>query len=148
MNQEILNELYDALVRDYSKNPRNYGKMTNFCCSKHGLNQSCGDELTLFVDKDTDTIKDVKWEGDGCAIFRSSASMLSEKIIGLPIHDGKQLVDKFIAFIMENKDLDEEYEPLHIFAGVKKFPARVKCALLPWRTMESLLKEGEKEHVC
>lgn len=144
MDQEILNELYDALVRDYSKNPRNYGKIHHFCCTKDGFNKSCGDELTLYVDKDTDTIKDVKWEGDGCAIFRSSASLLSEKIIGLPTEKGKKLVDDFIAFIMENKELDEEYEPLHIFSGVKKFPARVKCALLPWRTMESLLQESKE----
>lgn len=142
MDQEILNELYDALVRDYSKNPRNYGKMTHFCCSKEGLNKSCGDELTLYVDKDSNKIKDIKWEGDGCAIFRSSASLLTEKIIGLSASDGEKLVNDFIAFIMENKELDEEYEPLHIFAGVKKFPTRVKCALLPWRTMESLLKES------
>lgn len=142
MEQEILNELYDALIRDYSKNPRNYGTITNFCCSKHGLNQSCGDELTIFVDKDSDIIKDVKWQGDGCAIFKSSASLLTEKIIGLPSSQGKKLVDDFISFIMENKELNEEHEPLQIFAGVKKFPARVKCALLPWRTMESLLKEN------
>lgn len=145
MDNETLNELYDALVRDYSRNPRHYGQLKSFCCSQNGHNRSCGDELTIFLKTDGDLIKDLSWEGDGCTIFRSSSSMLAEKIIGLNKKDGEQLVNEFISFIVQNQELNEEHEPLHIFAGVKKFPERVKCALLPWRTMETLLKKEENK---
>ena len=141
MNQEILDELYDSVIRDYSKNPRNFGVLKNHCCKQHGHNPSCGDELTLFVDKDTNTIKEVKWHGDGCSLFRASASMMTEKITGMKIDEGQKIVKEFIQFIIDSTELDEDYEPLHIFQGVKKFPLRVKCVLLPWRTMESIINE-------
>lgn len=144
MDQELIDQLYDSLIRDYSRNPRNYGVMKNYCCSEHGHNTSCGDELTLYIDKDDNTIKDVKWDGDGCALFKSSASLLSEKMIGLDVNKCQSLVKDFISFIVNNTELQDEYEPLHIFSGVKKFPGRVKCVLLPWRTMEqSFNTKGE-----
>lgn len=140
MEKELIDELYQSMILDHSKSPRNFGKLSCHCESK-GKNPSCGDELTLFIDKDDYQIKNIKFEGNGCAISMASSSMMTQAVKGKTLVEAKQLLHDFVDFIIDDKILDDKYEPLHIFSGLKKFPLRVKCVLLAWRTMEHILME-------
>lgn len=141
MEKELLDELYENLVLEHSRKPKNFGKLTCNCHSQKGKNPSCGDQLELFINVDNHLIKDVKFEGEGCALSISSASLMTQAIKNKNIDDVKKLLNQFILFINENKDLDEDYEPLHIYKNVHNFPLRVKCVLLPWRTLEKIIEK-------
>lgn len=141
MEQELLDELYESLVLEHSRKPKNFGTLTCACHSQKGKNPSCGDQLELFLDIQNNTVVDVKFTGEGCALSMSSASLMTQAIKGESIDEAKKLLNQFVNFINENGDLDEEYEPLHIYKNVNKFPLRVKCVLLPWRTLEKIIKE-------
>ena len=143
MDNELLDELYENLVLEHSRKPKNFGKLTCNCHSQKGKNPSCGDQLELFINVDNHLIKDVKFEGEGCALSISSASLMTQAIKNKNIDDVKKLLNQFILFINENKDLDEDYEPLHIYKNVHNFPLRVKCVLLPWRTLEKIITKEE-----
>lgn len=140
MEKELIEELYQSMILEHSKHPRNFGNLTCSCFSK-GKNPSCGDEITLFIDKYNNEIKDIKFEGKGCAISMASSSLMTQAVKGKTVQEAQALLNDFISFILEDKELDDKYEPLHIFTGVKKFPLRVKCVLLSWRTMEHILKK-------
>lgn len=141
MEQELLDELYESLVLDHSRKPRNFGKLTCTCQSQKGKNPSCGDQLELFLMTENDLIKEVKFEGEGCALCMSSASLMTQAIKGQSLLEVRKLLNQFISFINNNEDLDEDYEPLHIFRNVHNFPLRVKCVLLPWRTLEKIMEK-------
>lgn len=141
MEKELLDELYENLVLEHSRKPRNFGKLTCNCHSQKGKNPSCGDQLELFIDVNNNLIKDVKFEGEGCALSISSASLMTQAIKNKNVDDVKKLLNQFILFINENKELDEDYEPLHIYKNVHNFPLRVKCVLLPWRTLEKIIEK-------
>ena len=141
MDNELLDELYENLVLEHSRKPKNFGKLTCNCHSQKGKNPSCGDHLELFIEVNNNLIKDVKFEGEGCALSISSASLMTQAIKNKNIDDVKKLLNQFILFINENKDLDEDYEPLHIYKNVHNFPLRVKCVLLPWRTLEKIIEK-------
>jgi nitrogen fixation protein NifU and related proteins len=142
MEKELIEELYQSMILEHSKHPRNFGILNCSCFSK-GKNPSCGDELTLFIDKDSQEIKDIKFEGKGCAISMASSSLMTQAVKGKSILEAKELLKDFVDFILDDKELDDKYEPLHIFAGVKRFPLRVKCVLLAWRTMEHILDDEQ-----
>lgn len=142
METELIEQLYQSMILEHSKNPRNFGKLQCSCFS-HGKNPSCGDELVLFIDKDEHKINDVKFQGKGCAISMASASMMTQAIKGKNLEYCEDLLNSFIQFVKEDKELDEKYEPLHIFSGVKKFPLRVKCVLLSWRALENILEDNK-----
>jgi len=141
MEKELLDELYENLVLEHSRKPINFGKLTCNCHSQKGKNPSCGDQLELFIDVNNNLIKDVKFEGEGCALSISSASLMTQAIKNKNVDDVKKLLNQFILFINENKELDEDYEPLHIYKNVHNFPLRVKCVLLPWRTLEKIIEK-------
>lgn len=141
MEQEMLDELYESLVLEHSRKPRNFGKITCTCQSQKGKNPSCGDQLELFLLIENDLIKEVKFEGEGCALSMSSSSLMTQAIKGKSIIEAKKILNQFVLFIIENNELDENYEPLHIFKNVHNFPLRVKCVLLPWRTLEKIIKD-------
>lgn len=141
MEQELLDELYESLILEHSRKPRNFGKITCSCHSQKGKNPSCGDQLELFLLIENDIVQDVKFEGEGCALSISSASLMTQAIKGKTVIEAKKILYQFIHFINESEDLDEEYEPLHIYKNVNNFPLRVKCVLLPWRTLEKIIKE-------
>lgn len=141
MEQEDLNELYESLVLEHSRKPRNFGKLTCCCHSQKGKNPSCGDQLELFLLIENNFIIDVKFEGEGCALSMSSSSLMTQIIKGKSIIEAQKIFNQFILFIVENNELEEIYEPLHIFKNVHRFPLRVKCVLLPWRTLEKIIKE-------
>lgn len=138
MDNELISQLYDSLILEHSRRPRNKKKLT--CgCSQEGKNPSCGDQVTVYTEFKNNNIHDIGFEGTGCAICISSTSLMTQLLKDKSIEDAKKTVSSFIEFIIDEIELPEEYEPLHIYKTVHNFPSRVKCVLLSWRTMEFLL---------
>ena len=142
-----LSDLYQEVILDHNKNPRNYREIENPDRAADGHNPLCGDQLTVFLDLEDDRVKDVAFVGSGCAISKASASMMTQTVKGKTREEAEVLFDEFHRMVLG--ELDEENEENHlgrlkIFAGVREFPARVKCASLSWHTMNAAL-HGEDE---
>ena len=140
-----LSELYKQVILDHNKKPRNFHKLENANRTAEGYNPLCGDHLNVYLHVEDDQVKDVSFEGSGCAISKASASMMTQAVKGKTKQEAEELFNEF--HCMATGELDEESEPNHlgkltIFAGVRDFPARVKCATLSWHTMHAAL-EGE-----
>lgn len=144
MDEELMEELYSSMVLEHSKNPRNFKTLQCGCHAK-GKNPSCGDELTLFIQFQDDIIEDIGFMGQGCALSMASASLMTQAVKGKSISQTIKTHDDFIDFIVNDSQLSEDYEPLHIFTGVKNFPLRIKCVLLAWRTLQSLTKNMNEQ---
>jgi len=141
-----LSELYQQVILDHNKKPRNFHRLENANRSAEGHNPLCGDQLSVYLHVEDDQVKEVSFEGSGCAIAKASASMMTQAVKGKTKQEAETLFHEFHR--MATGDLDEENEPNHlgklkIFAGVRDFPARVKCATLSWHTMHAAL-EGEE----
>ena len=144
-----LSELYQQVILDHNKKPRNFRKLETANHTAEGYNPLCGDQLTLYLEMDGETIKDVSFQGQGCAISKASASMMTTVVKGKTKAEAERLFDEF--HHMVKGELDPETEEnqlgrLKIFAGVREFPARVKCASLSWHTLRAAL-EGVAEPV-
>ncbi len=142
-----LSDLYQEVILDHNKNPRNYREIENADRAADGHNPLCGDQLTVFIDMEDDRVKDVSFVGSGCAISKASASMMTQTVKGKTREEAEVLFDEFHRMVLG--EMDEEAEENHlgrlkIFAGVREFPARVKCASLSWHTMNAAL-HGEDE---
>ncbi len=145
-----LRELYQELVLDHGQKPRNNRPIHDCshekgCSHREGYNPLCGDKLTLYVKADGDTLDDLCFEGSGCAIFTASSSMLTEALKGKSIAEVREITDEFIGMLTSGEKVadPEGLGKLAVFGGVKDFPARVKCATLPWRALESILESRE-----
>ena len=138
-----LNELYQQLILDHNKNPRNFRKIEHATHHAEGYNPLCGDHFTVFVDLDGETIKDVSFQGAGCAISKASASMMTTAVKGTSRSEAEKLFEKFHAVVTRDihKKVDdlEELGCLGALAGVAEFPARIKCASLAWHALHSAL---------
>jgi len=139
-----LSELYQQVILDHNKKPRNFHKLENANRRADGYNPLCGDQLNVYLHVEGDQVQDVSFEGSGCAISKASASMMTQAVKGKTKAEAETLFDEFHR--MATGELDEENEPNHlgklkIFAGVKDFPARVKCATLSWHTMHAALND-------
>ena len=141
-----LRELYQQVILDHNKNPRNFKELPNATRKVDGYNPLCGDHYTVFLELDGDTIKDISFTGNGCAISKSSASVMTSTVKGKRTGEAREMFDTFHKLVtgeaMPNADLGR----LAAFSGVSEFPARVKCASLAWHTLHSAL-EGEQEVV-
>jgi nitrogen fixation NifU-like protein len=140
-----LNDLYQQVILDHSKSPRNYSKLEGANRTAQGHNPLCGDHVTMYLHLDGNTVKDISWQGSGCAISRASASILTTAVKGKSIAEVKSLfaqVHEMVTTGKSNGDLGK----LAVFAGVHKFPARVKCAILPWHAAVAAV-EGKAEPV-
>ncbi len=139
MNDE-LRELYQSVILDHSRKPRNYGELHGEGCRHvHGDNPSCGDEIDVFVRIEDDKLSEVKFTGQGCAISQASASMMTQKLKGRSREEAGKLASAFRGIVTgENRDTsaEEELGELQLLEGVQQFPARVKCAMLAWRALE------------
>jgi nitrogen fixation NifU-like protein len=138
-----LSELYQQVILDHNKKPRNFRKIDDANRTAEGFNPLCGDQLTVYLDFENGVVNDVSFEGSGCAISKASASMMTQAIKGKSIDDAEVLFNEFHQMV--TGELDEEATPNHlgrltIFAGVREFPARVKCASLSWHTLHAALK--------
>jgi nitrogen fixation NifU-like protein len=142
-----LSELYQAVILDHNKKPRNFHKLENANRKADGYNPLCGDQLSVYLHVENDQVQDVSFEGSGCAISKASASMMTQAVKGKTQSEAEALFNEFHR--MATGELDEENEPnqlgkLTIFAGVRDFPARVKCATLSWHTMHAALNDEAK----
>ncbi len=139
-----LSELYQQVILDHNKKPRNFHKLERANCRAEGYNPLCGDQLNVYLDVEGDQVKDVAFEGSGCAISKASASMMTQAVKGKTKAEAEQLFNEFHRMV--RGELDAEADPnnlgrLKIFAGVREFPVRVKCATLSWHTLHAALNE-------
>ena len=144
-----LNELYQQVILDHNKKPRNFKVLETATRQQEGYNPLCGDQLTLYLEMDGQTIKDVGFQGQGCAISKASASMMTTVVKGKTKAEAECLFDEFHQMVKGELDPDAQENHLgrlKIFAGVREFPARVKCASLSWHTLRAAL-EGAAEPV-
>ena len=144
-----LNELYQEVILDHNRRPRNFGTLPDATRIANGHNPLCGDKLKLYLRLDGDRIADVSFEGSGCAISKSSASLMTDAIKGRPIADARALFERFHQIVTTPVDepIDEaSVGKLAVLAGVREFPVRVKCASLPWHTLIAAL-DGADEPV-
>ena len=136
-----INVLYQEIILDHAKNPHNFGILDQYTCTAEGNNPMCGDQLTVYIDVQDDIISNVSYRARGCAISIASASIMSQTIKGKTLAEVEILFNKFHSLcIGEDIEEDEDIESLKILSGVRKFPARVKCATLSWHAMISSLK--------
>ena len=138
-----LRELYQEVILDHSKRPRNFGEVPGANRSAEGYNPLCGDRETVFVRLEDDVLRDVGFRGTGCAISTASASMMTDAVKGRTRAEAEQLFERFHRLITGQDGEKERGAPelgkLAVFSGVREFPVRVKCATLPWHTLKAAL---------
>ena len=140
-----LHELYQQVILDHNKSPRNFRAMPDATRSIEGYNPLCGDHYTIFLKMNGETIDDVSFTGAGCAISKASAAVMSAMLKGKTREEAETLFRSFHDLVTGGPPEEEKLEQLGklaAFAGVSEFPARVKCASLPWHTMRSALEGG------
>ncbi len=142
-----LRELYQQVILDHNKKPRNFRKLEGAQYTAEGYNPLCGDQITLYLQLEGDVIKDVGFQGSGCAISKASASMMTDAIKGKSRGEAEALFHKVHRMLTgESEVRPEEVGKLAVLSGVCEFPTRVKCATLAWHTLNAALK-GEKAPV-
>lgn len=140
-----LGDLYQEIILDHYKKPRNAGQLAEPTCSASGDNPLCGDKISMTVKTSGDVLEDLRWKGAGCAISTASASLMSEAVKGKSKAEIGALFEKFHAMVT-GKGGPEGLDKLEVFSGVSEFPVRVKCASLAWHTLKAAL-EGQKDPV-
>ena len=138
-----LGELYQELIVDHSKRPRNFGKLEGANRQASGYNPLCGDKITVYVKVEDNVVREIRFEGIGCAISTASASLMAEKSKGKTLEEAEALFDLFHKMVTVETvegSAAAELGKLSVFSGVKEFPVRVKCATLPWHTLRSALR--------
>ena len=138
-----LRELYLEMVTDHAKHPRNRGKVDPYDSIGTGNNPLCGDKIVVTVRLDGDTITDVKFDGEGCAISTASADLMAEVIRGKTVEDTRELFRGFHELVA-GEGTSEVPRKLEVFSGVREFPIRVKCATLAWHTVIAALDGGDE----
>ncbi len=134
-----LSDLYQQVILDHCKRPRNFRELASATCSAQGHNPLCGDQLKLFLNVEGDVIKDISFVGSGCCISKASASILTETVKGKRKAEVQTMFDQ-VHQMVTTGEAKEDLGKLAVFAGVHKFPARVKCAILSWHALVSALK--------
>jgi nitrogen fixation protein NifU and related proteins len=141
-----LNDLYQEVILDHNKNPRNFREIENATNTADGHNPLCGDALKVYLNVEGDMVTDVAFKGSGCAISKASASMMTQAIKGKTKAEAETLFNEFHRMVTGELDIETDENhlgKLKIFAGVLEFPARVKCASLSWHTVHAALNEEE-----
>jgi len=141
-----LSELYQQVILDHNKKPRNFRKLESASNTAEGYNPLCGDHLIVYLNLEGDEVKEVSFEGSGCAISKASASMMTQAVKGKNKEQTERLFNEFHSMV--TGELDEEQQEnvlgnLKIFAGVRDFPVRVKCATLPWHTLRAAMNNEQ-----
>jgi len=138
-----INDLYQQVILDHCKKPRNFHEMAGATCSAQGHNPLCGDQLKLFIAMDGDKISDISFVGSGCCISKASASLLTEFAKGKTKSDVETMFGRVREMVTTGKVLGDVGK-LAVFAGVHKYPARVKCAILSWHAVMAAIKGDDK----
>ncbi len=141
-----LRDLYQEVILEHSKKPRNYRALEAANHKAEGYNPLCGDHFTVYLDVEDGKIRDVAFQGSGCAISKASASMMTQAVKGKSTEEAEKLFEKFHHVVTGREGTVEDLGKLAAFAGVSEFPVRVKCATLAWHTLHAALK-GEQEAV-
>ena len=132
--------MYRDLILDHARNPRHFGRPERASHSAEGVNPLCGDRLTLYLDLDGERIRDIAFEGSGCAISVASASLLTETVIGMSTDEALLHCNKIVTALVEgNAHGREDLGKLSALLGVREFPSRVKCATLAWHALNSAI---------
>jgi nitrogen fixation protein NifU and related proteins len=140
-----LSELYQEVILDHNRRPRNFGALEDANRRARGHNPLCGDQLVVQLRLEDATIRDIRFEGSGCAISKASASLMTDAVKGRTVDEAMALFDRFHAMVMTplGRDVDMEVVgKLGVLAGVREFPVRVKCASLAWHTMKAALSDA------
>jgi nitrogen fixation NifU-like protein len=142
-----LRDLYQEVILEHSKAPRNYRELPSANHKAEGFNPLCGDHFTLYLDLDGDTIRDIGFQGSGCAISKASASMMTQSVKGKSKQEAEKLFSEFHKLVTGQANGNHaNVGKLAAFSGVSEFPVRVKCATLAWHTLHAAL-EGKQETI-
>ncbi|MEW5916597.1 MAG: Fe-S cluster assembly sulfur transfer protein SufU [Gemmatimonadota bacterium] len=146
-----LEALYQEVILDHNRNPRNFREMPDATRHVSGRNPLCGDEVTVYVKLKNDVIEDVSFGGKGCAISKASASLMTNAIKGKSLSEARELYDRFRDLVTASptqtagSTTDKSLGRLAVLGGVARFPARVKCATLAWHALQNAITDGEAE---
>lgn len=147
MHPSDLRELYQEVILDHHKRPRNFRPLAEATAEASGHNPLCGDRVQVFVRLEGETIAEVSFQGSGCAISKASASMMTESITGLTREEAAALFEQFQALVTGASDEPPAGEPaskLAVFVGVRDYPSRVKCATLAWHALQAALRQEQR----
>jgi nitrogen fixation NifU-like protein len=142
-----LRELYQTVILDHNKRPRNFREPEGANRSADGFNPLCGDKITVYLELEDEVVKDVGFTGSGCAISTASASLMTQSVKGKSVADAREIFEGFHELVAGDRSCEagaEKLGKLAVFGGVREFPVRVKCATLAWHTLKSAL-EGKGE---
>jgi nitrogen fixation NifU-like protein len=140
-----LQDLYQELILDHNRRPRNFREMASANHRAEGFNPLCGDKLTLYLDVQGDMIRDVSFLGSGCAISKASASLMTEALKGKTVSDAEAMFTRFHDMVTSSHDSPADFSDLgklSVLAGVREFPTRIKCASLAWHTMKAAVRSA------
>lgn len=143
-----LRDLYQEVILEHSKQPRNYRELGDANHKAEGYNPLCGDHFTVYLKMDGEKIQDVSFQGSGCAISKASASMMTQSVKGKTLEEAEKIFEQFHKLVTggEHNGSREDLGKLAVFSGVSEFPVRVKCATLAWHTLHAAL-EGKQETI-
>jgi nitrogen fixation NifU-like protein len=139
-----LRELYQEVILDHNKHPRNRGRLENADRTAEGHNPLCGDEVKVYLHTENDVVTDVTFEGQGCAISTASASLMTEAVKGKTLAEAEAVFREFQAMVTETGEATPHPDlgDLEVLAGVREYPVRIKCATLPWHALHAALQGG------
>lgn len=137
-----LDQLYQEMILEHNKSPRNFGEIPHCTHQAHGVNPLCGDDYHVFINLDQGRIQDIGFLGQGCAISKSSGSLMTQAVKGKTLQEAQTLKSQFLDLLLTQNQPDPALGKLKVFEGVKKYPIRVKCASLVWRAFESALSDA------
>ena len=137
--QDSLRELYQEVIFDHNRNPRNYRPLPAASHHADGHNPLCGDQLTVYLQVEDGIVREASFVGHGCAISTASASLMTETVKGMPVEEAEALFEDFHAMLTDAAPEGRDFGKLEVFSGVREFPARVKCATLAWHTLHNAL---------
>ena len=138
-----LRDLYQEVILDHNRSPRNFGRLEDADLHADGHNPLCGDKLSVTLKLNGDRVTDLRFEGSGCAISKASASLMTEGVKGRTFDEFREIFDRFHRLVTDQEAPadDAELGKLAVFAGVRDYPARVKCAILAWHTLRAAVDD-------
>jgi nitrogen fixation NifU-like protein len=143
MDNDALDELYQSIILDHNKHPRNYGKLVNFTHFAEGYNPLCGDKIDVYIRVAHECIESIQFDAACCAICKASASMMTVALVGKPLMQAELTTAHIEGMLSSERNVGADVErdgELVALAGVRKFPARIKCATLPWHTYTAAIR--------
>ena len=141
----MIDDLYQEIILDHSKKPRNFGHLESASAHADGYNPLCGDKLSLELKLDGDVVKDARFVGAGCAISVASASLMTETLKGKTRAEAEKLFERFHQLLTTDAAQTEGLGKLAVFSGVREYPTRVKCATLAWHTLKAALENSSAQ---